>query len=357
VRPAAPTDGRASRGPRGLIGNGGPRARKGTPGARPLRGLRKRHVPGLLAAFGLGAEARLSNEPVARGRLGAIWRLDTGGGSWAVKVVEELAGDELAGILEGAAFQEAAATAGVPTPAIRRTTDGEVMAALDGQIHVSVQSWVDLAAPALDLDPAPLGSLVARLHQVPFDGTVPLDEWYRTPVGEPGWRDWLARLRGADAPFAGELEALMPELVGLEGWVSRPSGTLRTCHRDLWADNVRGTSSGGLCVFDFDNAGLADPSQELACVLVEYAGDNPPRARAIRDAYAQAGGPGRVATPTDFSMAIAQLTHILEEGCRRWLDAGTDADRADNEAWVREYLDRPLTREGIEALLEAERTS
>ena len=50
-------------------------------------------------------------------------------------------------------------------------------------------------------------------------------------------------------------------------------------------------------------------------------------------------------------MAIAQLTHILEEGCRRWLVAGTDADRADNEAWVREFLDRPLTREGIEALL------
>ena len=50
-------------------------------------------------------------------------------------------------------------------------------------------------------------------------------------------------------------------------------------------------------------------------------------------------------------MAIAQLTHILEEGFRRWLVAGTDADRDDNEAWVREYLDRPLSRDGIDALL------
>ena len=106
-----------------------------------------------------------------------------------------------------------------------------------------------------------------------------------------------------------------------------------------------------MCVFDFDNAGFADPSQELACVLVEYAGDDPPRARTIRDAYAEAGGPARVEAPTDFSMAIAQLAHIVEEGCRRWLLAETDADRADNEAWVREYLDRPLTRRGIEALL------
>jgi len=351
VRPAAPTVGRASRAPRGLIGNGGPRARNGTSGARPLSGLGTRHVPGLLAAFGLRTEARLSDDPVARGRLGAIWRLDTADGSWAVKVVEEVTAEELAGILEGAAFQEASAAAGVPTPAVRRTAERAVIAELPDGPHVRLHAWVDLAEPSLDLDAVALGSMVARLHQVPFDGTVPLDEWYRTPVGEPVWRDWLLRLRGADAPFADELEALMPELVGLEDWVSRPSGTLRSCHRDLWADNVRRTSSGGLCVFDFDNAGLADPSQELACVLVEYAGDDPTRARAIRDAYATAGGPGRVENPMDFSMAIAQLTHILEEGCRRWLVARTDADRAENEAWVHEYLDRPLTRGGIEALL------
>ena len=50
-------------------------------------------------------------------------------------------------------------------------------------------------------------------------------------------------------------------------------------------------------------------------------------------------------------MAIAQLSHILVEGCRRWLAADTDADRADNEGWVREFVDRPLTRTVIAALL------
>jgi thiamine kinase-like enzyme len=180
---------------------------------------------------------------------------------------------------------------------------------------------------------------------------VPLDDWYRTPVGEPVWRDWIRRLRSACAPFADELDALVPELIVLDAWVTPTPRTLRTCHRDLWADNLRQARGGGLCVFDFDNAGLADPSQELACILIEYADDDPRRARSIRDAYGDAGGPGRLETPTDFSMAIAQLTHILEEGCRRWLADGTDAGRADNEAWIREYLDRPLTREGIEALL------
>lgn len=52
-------------------------------------------------------------------------------------------------------------------------------------------------------------------------------------------------------------------------------------------------------------------------------------------------------------MPIAQLAHIVEEGCRRWLAADTDAGRADNETWVREFLDRPLTIAVIEALLAA----
>ena len=60
---------------------------------------------------------------------------------------------------------------------------------------------------------------------------------------------------------------------------------------------------------------------------------------------------GASSDPTDFAMAIAQLSHILVEGCRRWLAATTDADRADNEGWVREFVDQPLTRDGIAALL------
>jgi hypothetical protein len=86
-------------------------------------------------------------------------------------------------------------------------------------------------------------------------------------------------------------------------------------------------------------------------VIVEYCGDDARRARTIREAYAEAGGPGRVDGPRDFAMVIAQLAHIVEEGCRRWLASGTDVDHADNEAWVREFIDRPLTRELIDHLV------
>ncbi|HET9614624.1 MAG TPA: aminoglycoside phosphotransferase family protein, partial [Candidatus Limnocylindrales bacterium] len=216
---------------------------------------------------------------------------------------------------------------------------------------VRVQAWVDLDEPALDLDPAALGRLVAGLHRVDFAGTIGLDAWYSAAVGEPAWTSLARDLAARRAPFADELAALVPELVALETCLGGPLRDLRTCHRDLWADNVRRTASGELCVFDFDNAGLADPSQELAAVLVEHAGADSARARAIRSAYEAAGGPGRVRRPTDFGMAVAQLCHILETGCRRWLRATTDADRAENEAWVREFLDRPIDRNLIESLL------
>jgi hypothetical protein len=104
-------------------------------------------------------------------------------------------------------------------------------------------------------------------------------------------------------------------------------------------------------VFDFDNAGLADPSGELAAVLVEYADADRGRAAALREAYEAVGGPGRVESPADFAMPVAQLGHIVVEACSRWLASTNDDDRADNEAWVREYLDRPLTRPVIESLL------
>jgi fructosamine-3-kinase len=305
----------------------------------------------LLAAFDLSAPARLSNGPVASGRLGSIWRLDTSDGSWAVKqVAANVSADDMAELLNGAAFQEAAVTASIPTPSVRRSTGGQVIADLGGA-RVRLHAWVALEPPALDLDPVHLGRLVARLHRVKFGGSIGVDPWYTEPVGAARWTEVVAQLRANRAPFADELDAVIPEIVALEGFLGGEPRALRTCHRDLWADNVRRTESGGICVFDFDNAGLADPNQELALVLVEFGDADPTRSRAIRDAYTDAGGPGRVTSSRDFAMPIAQLAHIVEAGCRRWLAATTDDARADNEAWVREFIDRPLTRAVVEALL------
>lgn len=313
--------------------------------------LRPSHADQIAAAFALGAAARLSDGPVARGQVGSIWRLDTDRGPWAVKLVEDdIAASDLAELIDGAAFQVAAQRDGVPAPLVVRTREGELIGDL-GDVRVTVQSWVDLLQPDLALDPAALGGVVATLHRVDHAGSTGRDPWYEAPVGERRWAELMGTLRDRKAPFADELERPVSELVALEDLLGHPPKTLRTCHRDLWADNVRGTSDGSLCVIDFDNSGLADPAQELALVLLEYSDRDPTRAAAIKRAYADAGGPARVDRIVDFAMPVAQLAHICEEGCRRWLAATDDAERASNEAWVREIIDRPVTRTSIEALL------
>jgi hypothetical protein len=143
---------------------------------------------GLLETFDLGSDGRLSDGPVASGRLASIWRLDTDAGSWAVKQMGDLSRDELTEVLEGAAFEEAAVAAGVPVPAVRRTVGGDVIADLD-RVRARVHAWVDLDEPNTGLDPVAVGRLVAALHQVDFAGTVGVDPWYTEPVGARRWAE------------------------------------------------------------------------------------------------------------------------------------------------------------------------
>jgi Ser/Thr protein kinase RdoA (MazF antagonist) len=304
--------------------------------------------------FGLGDAARLSDGPAARGKQGVVWRLETSDGSWAVKVPLDPPDEDE--VRESTAFQEAAHAAGVPTPAVRRTLEGSVFAAFDGR-QARVYEWVDLGEPDPRVDPALVGSVVAAIHQLEIDTSAPVDRWYSDPVGAAGWDRLIERLREERAPFAGRLAELRDELVALESWIEPPEAT-RVCHRDLWADNVRPTAGGGVCVIDWDNCGPADPNQELGCALFEYARSDPGRARELVDAYRAAGGPAEVTRRGHFSMLIAQLGHIAEIAGHDWLEPNPRSPtRSDSEAWIAEVLDEPHTPGVLDTLLRAVRDS
>ena len=128
---------------------------------------------------------------------------------------------------------------------------------------------------------------------------------------------------------------------------------LQQLHLGLWADNVRIPDTGGLCVIDWDNSGPGDRRQELAAVLFEYCSGRPDRTRALYDGYVDAGGPGHITRPKDFSTAIAQLGHILERQCGNWLNDANAEARRRAEAAIDEHLSRPLTRQVIEEILVA----
>ena len=87
-------------------------------------------------------------------------------------------------------------------------------------------------------------------------------------------------------------------------------------------------------------------------VLFDFARTSPDRMAALYGAYRDAGGPGRVETPADFSLLIAQLGHIGAMQLRRWLDPATSAtERAHAQRGLDEFLDDPLRRSTIDAIL------
>lgn len=306
----------------------------------------------IAARFGLMGSAHLSG-PLAKGHQGEIWRLQTDHGQWAVKrgfrwLVE-------ADVAEPAALQEAAVAGGVATPRIVRSVDGSVLADVAlGQVRV--EEWVDLADADDRIDPGAVGELCAAMHRLEFTGHESLDPWYHEPVGAEQWVALAAELTSVRAPFAEQVLATRDELMAMDALVEPPQ-RLQTCHRDLWADNVRGAPDGRIWVIDWQDCGPADPSYELAALLFEYCYDDGQRARALYDAYVAAGGPGRVEQLADFSMAIAQLGHILEISCRRWLASMASAEhRATNQARVAEFAEKPLSRDLIERILDAIRS-
>ncbi len=304
----------------------------------------------LARQFGLGRVVRLSDDPVARGKQGLVWRLDTSDGSWAVKMPLNPPDEDEAGA--ATAFQEAAYAAGVPTPRVRRTTEGRVFATVTGR-QVRVYEWVDLGAPDTGLDPAQVGAVVAAIHRVGAADPGPLDPWYHEPVGAGRWDQLVELLARAGAPFAGQLAELRDELVALESWIE-PAQASRTCHRDLWADNLLPAPGDGVCVIDWENSGPADPNQELGCVLFEFARRDPGRARTLTSAYQTAGGPAIVNQRRHFSMLIAQLGHITEAAAADWLAPSPRSPRrTDSAAWIGETLNEPHTRELLDTLLAA----
>ena len=154
----------------------------------------------LARRFGLGRAVRMSDGPLARGKEGLVWRLDTADGSWAVKLPFDPSDEDE--VAASTSLQEAAYAAGVPTPRVRRTTEGHVFARVAGS-QVRVYEWVDLMAPDARLDPAMVGVVVAAIHRVQATDPSPLDPWYHDPIGADRWDQLVEQLRQAGAPFAG----------------------------------------------------------------------------------------------------------------------------------------------------------
>jgi hypothetical protein len=301
-------------------------------------------------AFGLGRAESLS-EPTARGELGQVRRLVTDLGAWAVKEpLEPLDEQELLDAQTTGAFQVACWEAGVPTPE-PRPVEGRFVVEVDGE-QLQAFAWVDLADPDPLLDPEAVGALLAALHGVRRPATTPVHEWFEAPVGRREWLAVLKAARSAGAPYVDRLAEVLPGLLEVEEILTPMEGR-QTCHLDLWSDNLRRTSDGTLCVIDFDNAGPADPTRELAMVVVEFGQGDTVRQRRLHEAYRSAGGPGRVSGRADFAMTVAQLHHIGHRHLRQWPAARDGEGRARSLAGIEEFLGQPFLLPDVDRALGA----
>jgi aminoglycoside phosphotransferase (APT) family kinase protein len=286
---------------------------------------------------------------VARGEQGRVWRLDTDQGAFAIKelIIRQAPAEASA----DAAYQEVVrATGTVPMPRLIRTPDDRVTVDL-AEYQLRGYEWVDLLAVDRRLDPTTVGATMAAIHRVQYVPARPLIDWYTEPVGASRWRQLLEESKIAEAPFADALDSEITELLRLETLMEPPMN-LQSCHRDLWADNMLPTPTGGLCVIDWENCGLADPAQELPMAMIDFGLGDQRRIAELYLSYLEAGGPARISGFGSFTMVIAQFGHFWESAITTYLATDTREERAHSLDRIAELLNPPLRVTHLEEMLD-----
>jgi aminoglycoside phosphotransferase (APT) family kinase protein len=272
----------------------------------------------LAGRFGLG-EVLGSPGYVTRGAMGEIWRLDTSGGSFAVKwqFPWAPAGPRPADV----PVQLAAAAAGIPLPRPVLTPDGAAVARAGGQ-RARVYEWADLAGPvalpAADPTAAEAGRLLGVLHGLGLSSDEADDPWYEQVPPVRGWAGLADQATAAGLDWARRLAGAQDLIAGLSARAAAPRhpGPRIVCHRDFNPDNVLPARSGAhLVVLDWENAGPLDPGWELGYALFAWsAGDGQVSASAMTallDGYATASGRRPAIRPGMFVTAIAAHLNFL----------------------------------------------
>ena len=306
------------------------------------------HAAAIGRAYGVGTSLQ-EMIMVARGEQGRVWRLDTDMGTFAIKelIIRQTPADASADF----AYQEAVrATGAVSMPRPVRTTDGRVVVDL-AEYQLRGYEWVDVLAPDRSLNPTMVGATMAAIHRVQYGPARPLIGWYTEPVGARRWRQLLEESRAAAAPFADALDGEIPELLRLEGLMEPPTN-LQSCHRDLWADNMLPTPTGGVCVIDWENCGLADPAQELPMAMIDFGLGDQRRIAELYLAYLDAGGPARISGLGSFTMVIAQFGHFWESAITAYLATDAAEEKAHSIDRIAELLNPPLRVTHLEEMLD-----
>lgn len=287
----------------------------------------------LVDAFGLAGPGRLSQ--VARGAMGAVWRLDAGGSSYAAKELFWNPPDEARVAAEVDLVERCRAVGVRSQRAVGSADGGYLVRSSDGSRWWRLYEWIDGRTPERQ-DPATASWLVSQLgyiHRaaVPGDPYGPDDSWYHRIDAD--WDQLASDAAAARLPWAGQLASAVPELVELSTLVdSVPAGPAVQSHRDLNGSNAVLDTGGRLWLVDWDNHGPQEPWRELGALLTEHLRD-PARLSELTSAYARAAGECAADCPDGpelFATGLAVWLNFLAGQARAVLDPESDPE---HQAW------------------------
>ena len=298
-------------------------------------------------SFDLGDED-VSIKLGARGAQGEVWRLSVGRRVYALKQVFAGAAPARSEVESEVVFARRAAAAGVRLPASHPDRNGEYVVPLTNGGWLRLYDWVELRSADLAAAAEALGVLLARLHRCapPADrepNGAPPDRWYEVPPDQDEWGRLVIEAIEADMSWATRLATAADGLSALHSILSSTDpARMRLCHRDLHPGNVLADEAGELVVVDWEEAGPAEPAQELARTLVVCYHDGQPDFDSMRRAYrsyVEADGPARLSSAGDFTMLIASQLNFLSLQVRVALDP-TAASR--DRQWAELEIDESL---------------
>jgi Ser/Thr protein kinase RdoA (MazF antagonist) len=279
----------------------------------------------LAGLFGLGRAVDM--QQVARGAMGAVWKLSVEGASYALKQPywQEPCEQD---VLREVGFRASCAHRGVPSPEPIVSTSGKYVVT-DGTRSWRVYDWIDGFVPDRK-DVAVTTWLAAQMgaiHSLSWEpgggnsGSSGPEAWYHRV--DVDWVELAAAAEKAGVDWAPALGALVPRLEELSELVNGALvGAMVWCHRDLKNTNVLvGQESNWLV--DWDNAGPMTPWRELGHLLMHHL-DSETNLRQIAAAYRGAGGTASIEGPEGFATGLAVWLNFLHGQATSVLDPELD---------------------------------
>ncbi|WP_432889142.1 hypothetical protein ACQPYH_09555 [Kribbella sp. CA-245084] len=306
----------------------------------------------LSEAFGLGAMVR-PPRPVSFTAMGRCWDLATDRGRWLAVTVFDWITEEQAEL--GARLRDAAAAVGVAAPVAVRSPQGRLVESVQGE-NWRVHEWLEVGpSPAL-----PVSAVVARragaaygkLHALALPTEMPMSPYvvWRRPESE--WDKLLERARTAGKPWADRLEAVLPlwlDLQTIEAEVD--PAELILCNSNLIPTHVRLGRDDELIVMEWDFTGSMTPALELGSALTQWVMRPTVNHKALA-AFREGYGEWPAMELSSFGVAISGWLNWAYNAICEAIDP-QDSDHAEfAEREAVGVLDRPMTRAGLEQLLE-----